>query len=387
MRGGVILSIVVLAAGSFSLIGASANSPLISSAFGLSAIGIGGIASVAYFGALVASRSAGRYTDKVGPVPVILLGLLALAAGNVLAGLALHPAWLLSGMFMAGLGYGSVNPATSVLSNPSTVRRRGILMSIKQSGVPLGGLVAGAVLPVIGVKYGWRSAFAVSALLCLFAATFVSMWHKKSTPKSQAGIVKHQGKRNLRAPWGYMFGLLIAGVQVSIFAFMASYLVDARGASASAAGLGVSLLLVGGVVGRIFWGWLSDMFPLHRIAFLEVIGVLGAGMIALLVVVPDLALPPTLVILGVCSVGWNGVYIAAVSESAVTSRVGTSTGVALTFINAGAILCPILVGALIFLTASWTYGLLSLTALSVASSIVAYFGSKKSAKKQIVQIS
>ena len=129
------------------------------------------------------------------------------------------------------------------------------------------------------------------------------------------------------------------------------------------------------------------MFPLHRIAFLEVIGVLGAGMIALLVVVPDLALPPTLVILGVCSVGWNGVYIAAVSESAVTSRVGTSTGVALTFINAGAILCPILVGALIFLTASWTYGLLSLTALSVASSIVAYFGSKKSAKKQIVQIS
>jgi sugar phosphate permease len=57
---------------------------------------------------------------------------------------------------------------------------------------------------------------------------------------------------------------MIAGVLVSIFAFTAVYLVDVRDLSTSSAGLGVSTLLVGGVLGRLFWGWLSDLFPSHR---------------------------------------------------------------------------------------------------------------------------
>jgi MFS family permease len=101
---------------------------------------------------------------------VILLGLLALAAGNLVAGLAWHAVVLYVGILIAGFGYGAVNPATTVLSNPATARRRALVMSVKQAGVPAGGIVAGAVLPVLALAFGWRWAFALSMLVCLVVA-------------------------------------------------------------------------------------------------------------------------------------------------------------------------------------------------------------------------
>ena len=276
MGEGIAVSVVVLAVGSFTVIGASAMAPLISEALGLTEVGIGAIASVAYLGALLTAPLAGRVTDRSGPARVIILGLLALALGNLLAGLAWHALVLYVGILVAGFGYGAVNPATTVLSNPATARRRALVMSVKQAGVPAGGIVAGAVLPVLGVAFGWRWAFALSMLVCLVVALLVSLRGGYVAQRTQRSSRTHTTGRHLRLPLGYVFGMVIAGVQVSIFAFTAVYLVDARGFSASGAGLGVSTLLIGGVFGRLFWGWLSDLFPHHRLRVLEGIGILGA---------------------------------------------------------------------------------------------------------------
>jgi MFS family permease len=376
MGEGISVSIVVLAVGSFTVIGASAMSPLISEAFNLSEVGVGAIASVAYLGALLTAPFAGRVTDRSGPARVIVIGLLCLASGNLVAGLAWHAAILYFGILVAGFGYGAVNPATTVLSNPATARRRALVMSVKQAGVPVGGIVAGAVLPVLAQEFGWRWAFALSMLLCLLVAAFVALRGGYVTQRTGPEATEHRPGRRLRLPLGYVFGMVIAGVQVSMFAFTAVYLVDARGFSASSAGLGVSMLLIGGVVGRLFWGWLSDMFPRHRLLVLEGIGVLGAVLLTGLLLVPDAQLPLVLVLLGVCSVGWNGVYIAVVAESSSAGTIGTSMGVSLAMINAGAIACPILVGALLNWTSSWTVGLLALAALSLGATIVAWVGSE-----------
>lgn len=376
MGEGISVSIIVLAVGSFTVIGASAMSPLISRSLNLSEVGVGAIASVAYLGALLTAPFAGRVTDRSGPARVIMIGLLCLAAGNLVAALAWHAAILYLGILVAGFGYGAVNPATTVLSNPATARRRALVMSVKQAGVPAGGIAAGAVLPVLAQEFGWRWAFALSMLLCFLLATFVALRGGYVTQRMQPEAAAHRPGRRLRLPLGFVFGMVIAGVQVSIFAFTAVYLVDARGFSASSAGLGVSTLLIGGVVGRLFWGWLSDMFPRHRLLVLEGIGVLGAVLLTGLLLVPAVQLPLVLVLLGVCSVGWNGVYIAVVAESSAPSRVGTSTGISLAMINAGAIACPILVGVLVSRTSSWTVGLLSLALLSLGATIVARIGSE-----------
>ncbi len=376
MGEGIAISTLVLAVGSFTVIGASAIAPLISVALGLSEVGVGAIASVAYLGALLTAPISGLVTDRTGPARVILVGLLALAAGNLLAGLAWHIAAFYIGIMVAGFGYGAINPATTVLANPATARRRALVMGVKQAGVPAGGMVAGAVLPVLGQAFGWRWAFALSMLVCLGVAFAVAARGGYVVRRARPTSAPHRPGRRLRLPLGYAFGLMIAGVQVSIFAFTAVYLVDVRDFSTVSAGLGVSTLLLGGVVGRLFWGWLSDLFSRHRLLVLEGVGLLGAVFLTCLVVAPDALVPLTLVCLGVCSVGWNGVYIAVVAESTKRHRVGRSTGMSLALINAGAIAFPLAVGALVNWTSSWTVGLLVLAGLSLLASVIAWISSE-----------
>ena len=372
VREGVAMSVLVLAVGSFSVIGASANAPLLSSALGLSEVGIGAIASVAYVGAMSSARVSGRITDRRGPAVVIIAGLVLMALGDGIALSAFHASVLYLGIVVVGLGYGAINPSTTVVSNPRSAKRRGLVMSVKQSGVPLGGVAAGAVIPSVGLAFGWRAAFGLALVLCLALALFV--WLRggyRARPPATRATPRARGGRRLALPWGYTFGLLIAGVQVSMFAFTAVYLVDARGLSIARAGLGVSILLIGGVVGRLFWGWLSDVFFHQRLLVLQGAALLGAVSIALLVVAPDTVLPLVLVAIGVSSVGWNGVYIAAVAEAVEPHRMGAATGTSLALINFGAIVTPLLIGVLVSLTGSWSVGLLTLAALSVAASIVA----------------
>ncbi|MDP1878362.1 MAG: MFS transporter [Actinomycetota bacterium] len=377
MGEGIFASVLVLAAGSFTIIGASANAPLISQSLNLSEVGVGAIASVAYLGALVTAPMSGRLTDRSGPAPVILVGLLSLALGSVLAGLSWTAAVFYLGILVAGFGYGAVNPATTVLANPATARRRGLVMSIKQSGVPVGGIVAGAVLPTLGLALGWRWAFALTSAVCLAIGLgiFVRGGYQAQTTKPQG--VAHLSHRRMRLPYGLVFGLIIAGIQVSLFAFTAIYLVQARGFSASAAGLGVSTLLLGGLIGRPFWGWLSDLVTRHRLMVLEGIGLLGAAFIVALALVPDELVLATLVLLGVCSVGWNGVYIAVVAESTEPGSVGRSTGTSLALINAGAIAFPVIIGTIVGWSDSWVVGLLVLGGLSLAATLVAVATSER----------
>ena len=377
MGEGIAVSTLVLAVGSFTVIGASAISPLISASLGLSEVGVGAIASVAYFGALLTAPISGMITDRSGPARMILVGLLLLGMGNLIAGLAWQIAVLYIGIMVAGFGYGAINPATTVLANPVGARRRALVMSAKQAGVPAGGMAAGAVLPVLGLAFGWRYAFGLSMLICLIVALSIAIrggYVAKS--ESSVRIRVRQGRR-LRLPLGYVFGLLIAGVQVSIFAFTAVYLVDARGYSTANAGLGVSALLLGGIFGRLFWGWLSDLFTHHRLLVLEMLGLLGAACLIFLNVAPTPLVPVALIFLGICSVGWNGVYIAVVAESSERDQIGKSTGMSLTLINIGAITLPLAVGALVNATSSWAAGLLFLAALSTLATVVCWISSQK----------
>ena len=62
-----------------------------------------------------------------------------------------------------GIGYGLNNPAASeMLSRFTPKRRRNIVFSLKQSGVPLGGILAALALPLLAQGLGWCVALGVS---------------------------------------------------------------------------------------------------------------------------------------------------------------------------------------------------------------------------------
>jgi MFS family permease len=386
LGAGVALSVLTMAAGAFAVVGASANAPLIRAGLGLSEAGVGAIAGVAYLGAMLTSRRGGRATDSNGPTIVIFTGMVAIAAGVIVAATAAWGFVFYLGVLLAGLGYGVINPATNVLANPDTPRRRGLVMSMKQAGVPLGGIVAGVVLPAMGTAYGWRWAFLAPLAVCVAVAALAHPWRgagRRDRPGSRAQAQDaapatasgHAGPGvRLRLPRGYGYGFAMAGAQVSIFAFVTVYLVESRGVAPRVAGLGISLMLLAAVVARPIWGWVSDLYPARRLTVLFAAALLGTGAISTLWTVPVTVLPVALTAIGLCSVAWNGVYVAAVAEAGPPDEVGGNTGASLRMINLGGLICPVAIGLIVQVTGSWPAGWLACSALNMLGLVILVTG-------------
>lgn len=104
---------------------------------------------------MLSSRYAGKMTDAVGPTRVLFASLLVFAAGMGFAAVAPGTLTLMAAVLVAGLAYGGVNPPTNVVVAGNLSQRLGFFLSIKQSGVPLGGLLAGLVMPPIAIGNGF----------------------------------------------------------------------------------------------------------------------------------------------------------------------------------------------------------------------------------------
>jgi len=391
-----LVSVLVIAVGAFTVVGMSANAPLFRQHFGLSETGVGAIASTGYLGAMATARVGGTITDRRGPKIVIVAGLLVLALGAVTASAAFVVGLFYLGVLICGFGYGAINPATTVMANPSSSRRRGLTLSLKQSGVPVGGMLAGVLLPSVGAAAGWRVSLLVPVSMALAVLVVVLWLHKQeSMPMTRMATVPSSNV-TLRLPIGYGYGMIMGGTQVTIFAFTAVYLVEARGLSPSMSGLLLALLFVGGITGRLAWGWLSDVRDEDRIRLLQLVAFLGAVLLGALTMIPNGAVPAVLFLIGVCSVGWNGVYIAAVAEAAVAEaamaedtlpeRVGAASGASLVLINLGAVVLPVVVGILIESLGGWRAGWFACAGLSLVGAGVATASRRGTAKGSTMQV-
>ncbi len=364
---GLVLSLAVLTAASFAAVGFSANAPLIRDTFGLSHLAIGAITSAIYAAASVTSVIGGRLTDRVGPGPVLVFSLLALALGVGVAALAPGAAVFFLGVLVCGMGYGAANPPTNILANPSSAGRRGLAMSAKQSGIPLGGIAAGAGLPAMAAAAGWRWAMAAPVALC--ALLVVAAARVRGGVVNAATLEPEQPRPEvvLVASPGYAFGFLMAGVQATVFTFLTVYLTEDRHLSVGRAGSLLAVLMAGGLAGRPVWGWFSDRHKDDRIRVLQAASFLSCAGLALVPVLGVPALAAVTLVIGFSAVGWNGVYLATVAESVAPDLIGTTTGMALLLVNAGAVVLPPAYGTLIGLAgwpAGW-YGCAVLTLLAL----------------------
>jgi len=118
----------------------------------------------------------------------------------------------------------------------------------------------------------------------------------------------HAQKRGARRIWSIgAYGFVMSGMQLTILAYLAIYLVDEAGMTKRTAGFAVGVALAGGTVGRIAWGWFSDRFFHSRVLTLQLVALGSALGLAALAVVGDLPLVwPALFLLGFCAVRWEG---------------------------------------------------------------------------------
>jgi len=332
--------------------------PVISLSAGVGAQLVGVYVSLMYLGAMLGSLMAGGWVARQGAIRASQWGL-ALCAAGLLLSLSGHAALLAAGAVMLGLGYGPITPASShLLIQTTPARRMSFVFSVKQTGVPLGGVLAGLLAPKMEIGIGWRGTLLATALACLACAALAQTVRTALDADRKPG--RRVGLGDLRTPLALIFSrrplALLAGaslcfsaMQWSFSAYLVTYLHDSLAYTLVAAGMMLSLGQVAGVVGRLVWGWCADRYlgAVTMLAVLALLMGLGAAALALLPAgapVPVVAL--ALVVLGAAAVGWNGVYLAEVARQAPPGKAGLATGGALTCTFLGVVLGPPLFGAM-----------------------------------------
>ena len=264
---------------------AAVLAPEVAQTFSIAPKWIGVFVSLIYVGAMFASLASGGVIQRYGAIRVSQACVILCVAGSVLVVLAPDRAvvLLVIAALVIGIGYGPITPASShVLVRTATPSNFALTFSIKQTGVPAGAALAGAILPGLALALGWRNAFvamAIAGLVVVAGAQAVratldadriggSGWRF-----SPAGVFAPLAlvRRSRALTELTLIGLCYAATQVCLMSFLVVYLTEALGWTLVAAGLALTVTTLGGVAGRIVWGWAADRMLKPR----RVLGMLG----------------------------------------------------------------------------------------------------------------
>ena len=322
-------------------------------AIGAAAAGIS--TAIMYASAVVSALASGGFIARVGPMRVSQASL-ALAGGGMFAMALGHVATVAVGALLVGLGYGFVTPASSAILNERTPARwRALVFSVKQTGVPVGGALAGALVPTLMVLGGWRGACVGTGAACLVLMALVQPFRADADggAKATAPLGRIRLREPMRLVWSSrglrdmaLASFTYSGMQMCLGSYLVVLLHDVAGATVSAAGAALSVAMAGGIIGRIGWGIVADRFISPR----HMLGLLGVGMSLAAFIVPLLGSQwPWLAILvfsfvfGATAVGWNGVYLSQVALVAPPGRAAEATGASLAMTYLGVVVTPLVI--------------------------------------------
>jgi predicted MFS family arabinose efflux permease len=275
---------------------------------------------------------------------------------SAVAGLGLlavpHLAFIVLGSLAIGIGMGLAAPSAAhllVRHTPGT--RRNLVFSIKQTGVPLGGVIVALTAPALAVTVGWRWALvmiaAIGVATLLLARRARSAWDADRGAGSSlhsnpfGGVPLVWKLESLR--WISLAAVLYSAVQRMLLSFTVIYLVAEAGYGLVEAGVMLSLVQIGGAVSRIPWGWLADRLR-SGVAVLTVIGlIMTVSSIALVTL--DASWPRPVVYLlflslGASCVGWNGIVHAECARLSPPGMISLVAGGTSFFIYGGVMIGP-----------------------------------------------
>lgn len=354
-----LVTLAIQALASAAVIAPTAVAPVITSGMGLPTSAVGVYIALVYLGAMVASVGGSHFVTHLGAIRTSQIALLACAAG--LAAVATGQVLLaVPGAFVLGLGYGPITPASSqILARATPPHRMGLVFSVKQTGVPLGGVLAGLAVPPLTLATAWPLALLATALLTLACAALAqplrtALDSDRSPGGTWPGLAAFL--RPVRMVWQArelrtlaLCSFVFSAVQVCLTAYAVSWLTADLGWALVAAGVALAVSQTAGVAGRVLWGWIADRGPGAR----RMLIALSLVMMACALVAPWLGRhSPTpwvlaaLALFGGTAIGWNGVYLAAVARLAPSGQAGTATGGTLAYTYLGVVLGPPLFGLL-----------------------------------------
>nr|WP_245404770.1 MFS transporter [Ancylobacter gelatini] len=328
-----------------------ALAPAVAATLGVSSVFIGYQITVIYLAAMGASLIAGALVARHGGCRIGQLAMLMDVIGCLLASVP-NLFSMLVGSIIIGASYGMIIPSSSeLLIRHAPPHRRSLIFSIKQAGVPVGGMAVGIIGPLIAVRFGWSAALWSVAAACLMVMLYSQRGRRElDRPEERQWVPMVMPWASLRLVFGNpplrwlaFATFCFSAVQLSVVAFLVAMLVEEKGVSLATAGLVLAGVQLCGAFGRVLWGWVADATGRG----LSVLVGLALAMVAasLLVAVAGDALPLAVLVglfllLGLTANSWNGVYLSEVARLSPAQAVGTITGAAMFFTFTGVVVGP-----------------------------------------------
>lgn len=365
--------------GTVPIVSVMAMAPVIQQDLGLSVTQVGLLVSGYYTAQTIGAVPSGGLVDRVGVGRALVVSHLLLVVGALAFARAGSFAGAVTATTVMGFGYSIVNPATAkgILSWFSA-RRRATAMGFKQTGVPIGGVLA-ATNGALVTLFGWQSLFAAVAglvflngLLCLLLVERVHATSHQSMVDTLRQMLRVGKVTNIRV-------LFLANIpwnmgQSTFFAYLTLFMREAAGASQPVAGLVLGLAQIASAFGRIGWGVVSDVLYRGRRKWVTV-GLCGASAVLML----------CMTVVGETNGLWLGVALALglgitiasyptlaqtlAVESVPAAQSGAAMGYSLMGTSIGGVIGPPIFGAVVDHTGNLADGWFT-TAVFVAAGVI-----------------
>jgi MFS family permease len=356
---------LVLAAGtaaqtSFSavIVGLPVLAPALRDAHSLSLVQVGVVLDALWIGTLLTLLPWGLLADRVGERLVLASGLVMCAAALVAAGYAAGFGSLIVLIGLAGAAGASVNAASGrAVMQWFPAAERGFALGVRQTAIPVGGLVSALVLPALSL----HASFVFLAALCVAGAGFGFAVIHEREGSAEDDVLEPRGlgatlrDHRLWLLCGASSFYLVA--QLAIMGFLVLFLHDERGLTEGAAAGVLAGVQVVAAVMRIGGGRWSDRLG-SRVRPLRIVGLASALTLAVAAALLSAPLPlliAAFVLAGGISMAWNGLSFTAAAEIAGRSRSGAALGMQQSALAAaGAIVPPAFAAAVA--ASSWRLG-------------------------------
>jgi MFS family permease len=260
-----------------------AAAPAVAHDLGVPAALVGFFVAAVYGVGILSSLLSPGFVLRYGPVRVIQVILLSVMAMLLAASGGTLPLVVL-GAALLGLAYGATAPASTHLLVPHTPRHVfNLVMSIRQVGVPLGGVFAGLIVPPLALAIGWRGALLAELPASLLLLVLLQMprqaWDAGREPRQPVFGATLARSVSLWRESAAIRRLSIAsfvytGVQLAFIAFMTVHLTQDARFGLVQAGWTLAAYQVAGAVSRPTLGWVAD----RMISAWRLLALLGGAM-------------------------------------------------------------------------------------------------------------
>lgn len=238
--------------------------PDIATTMGISEPSAGHMISAYALGVVVGAPTIAALAARVPRRMLLLALMVAFTLGNL--GTVFAPSFneLVASRFVAGLPHGAYfGVAALVAAHLAEPGKRAKAVAMVMMGLSVANVVGVPVATWIGQALGWRSAFALVAVIGLLTVSALVLWMPRldamptTSPITELGALRHG------QVWMTLFvGIVGFGGMFAVYTYIASTLTDVAGLARALVPVALMIYGLGMVAGNYAGGWLADKYKL-----------------------------------------------------------------------------------------------------------------------------